>query len=245
MGLLDDKVVIITGAASGMGKAQSYLFAKEGAKVVLADVNEEIYHIAEEIESDALAVKTDISNRDDVKKLVQETINHFGTIDVVSNTAGIFDDYHALMETSYEQFDKVIAINETGTFNVMKEALPIMLEHKKGVYVNIASVASFNGTGGGFAYTASKSAIIGMTRSVTTNYKAQGIRANAICPGLVETPMTKDLCATQSVIENVTNKSGRIGTVEDIANTALFLASDKSDYINGASLAVDGGMLAE
>ena len=84
-----------------------------------------------------------------------------------------------------------------------------------------------------------------MTRSVATNYKAQGIRANAICPGLVETPMTKDLCATQSVIENVTNKSGRIGTVEDIANTALFLASDKSDYINGASLAVDGGMLAE
>lgn len=246
MDLLKDKVAIITGAASGMGKAQAYLFAKEGAKVVLVDINEEsLKEIEQKIGENALAIKADISCRDDVANVVSKTLEKYGTVDIVSNTAGIFDGYHPLMETSEELFDKVYEINSKGIYLMTKLTLPIMLEKEKGVYVNVASIASFNGTGGGFAYTASKSAVLGMTRSVASIYKEKGIRANSICPGLVETSMVSHLTSDKNVVNNVCAKSVRVGTPEDIANAALFLASDKADYINGVSLPVDGGWLAE
>lgn len=245
MGLLDNKVVIITGAASGMGEAQARLFSKEGARLALIYHNKPLNELEASLEGDTMSMKVDVSDKHEVDHFIEAVLDKYGTIDVVSNTGGIFDGYKPLDQTEEDLFDRVLAVNAKGVYNMMKAALPVMLKNGHGTFINVASVASFNGSGGGFAYTASKSAVIGMTRSVATSYKTKGIRANAICPGLVETPMVSDLMQDKNVIENINRVSGRVGNVDDIAQTALFLASDASSYINGVAIPVDGGMLAE
>lgn len=246
MGRLEGRTAFITGAASGIGKAQALRFAQEGARIISADLNEEgAKATAAEIVAkggQAIAVGVDVTDSDSVEAAVAAAIEEFGTIDTLSNTAGMFDQFVQLLETSRSAFDRVLDVNIDGMFNVTKALLPHMIETGKGVVVNIASGAGLRGGGGGIAYTTSKHAVVGFTRQLAASYGAEGIRVNAIAPGLIDTPMVADFSATeetQAVL--LAQPSGRLGRPDDIANAALFLVSDEADHIHAATLSVDGG----
>lgn len=244
---LDGNVFLVTGAASGMGRAQAKLFANEGAKVIAGDINlEGVKEVTEDIVSnggEALAVEMDISNRDSIQRAVKEGINKFGHIDILSNTAGILDDYAPTLDTSEDLWDKIMNINLKGVYLVTNEVLPQMVDRGKGTVINIASIAAFVAGGGGAAYTAAKHGIAGYTKQLSFDYGPKGIKANAIAPGAIETGMTKDIFSGDAaVMESVRSvPAGRYGYPEEIANLALFLASDDSDFMHGAVVPVDGG----
>lgn len=247
---LKDKVALITGAASGMGRAQAELFAKEGAKVIAADINlEGVTEVAEKISADGgevLPVKVDVSSADEIKEMVQKGLERFGQIDVLSNTAGILDDYAPTLETSEELWDRIFTINLKGMFLITNEVLPQMIERGKGTVINIASIAGFVAGGGGAAYTAAKHGVIGYTKQLSFDYGRKGIRANAIAPGAIETGMTKDILkdGNREVMEAVRSvPAGRHGQPEEVAHLALFLASDDSAFIHGAVIPIDGGWI--
>lgn len=252
MGKLDNKVAFITGAGSGMGKAQSILFAKEGAKVVAADINYDgVQAVIEEIKNDggeALAVKTDVSNAESIETAVKKAIDSYGQIDILSNTAGILDDYTPTLETSEELWDRIMNINLKGTYRVTNAVLPQMVERGEGAIINIASIAAFVAGGGGAAYTAAKHGIAGYTKQLSFDYGPKGIKANAIAPGAVETGMTKEMFAEgkAEVMDSVNSvPAGRYGMPEEIATAALFLASEDSSFVHGAILPVDGGWIVK
>lgn len=252
MGKLDNKVAFITGAGSGMGKAQSILFAKEGAKVVAADINYDgVQAVIEEIKNDggeALAVKTDVSNAESIETAVKKAIDSYGQIDILSNTAGILDDYAPTLETSEELWDRIMNINLKGTYRVTNAVLPQMVERGEGAIINIASIAAFVAGGGGAAYTAAKHGIAGYTKQLSFDYGPKGIKANAIAPGAVETGMTKEMFAEgkAEVMDSVNSvPAGRYGMPEEIATAALFLASEDSSFVHGAILPVDGGWIVK
>lgn len=252
MGKLDNKVAFITGAGSGMGKAQSILFAKEGAKVVAADINYDgVQAVVEEIKNDggeALAVKTDVSNAESIETAVKKAIDSYGQIDILSNTAGILDDYAPTLETSEELWDRIMNINLKGTYRVTNAVLPQMVERGEGAIINIASIAAFVAGGGGAAYTAAKHGIAGYTKQLSFDYGPKGIKANAIAPGAVETGMTKEMFAEgkAEVMDSVNSvPAGRYGMPEEIATAALFLASEDSSFVHGAILPVDGGWIVK
>lgn len=252
MGKLDSKVAFITGAGSGMGRAQSLLFAKEGAKVVAADINfEGVQKVVEEIKNnggDALPVKVNVADGESIGKAVQESIEKYGQIDILSNTAGILDDYAPTLETSEELWDRIMNINLKGTYRVTNAVLPQMLERGNGTVINIASIAAFVAGGGGAAYTAAKHGIAGYTKQLSFDYGPKGIKANAIAPGAVETGMTKDIFAEgkAEVMDSVNSvPAGRYGMPEEIATTALFLASEDSSFVHGTVIPVDGGWLVK
>lgn len=247
MGLLEGKVALITGAASGIGKAQATLLAKEGAKVVLGDLNVEgINQLANELSPDgssAIAVEVNVLNQDQINVMVEQAIEKFGQIDILCNTAGAFDSMAPILETSEELWDKIMDVNTKGLYFVTKSVIPHMIDQGSGCIVTIASDAGLTGGGGGIAYTSSKHAAIGFVRQIAADYKLKGIRSNAICPGLIETPMTTELVANPAFNESITRASGRIGRPEDIAKATVLLASDYADYINGVELPVDGGLI--
>ncbi|SDL97851.1 SDR family NAD(P)-dependent oxidoreductase [Bacillus sp. OK048] len=247
MGILDGKVAIITGAGSGIGREQAAIFSKEGAKVVLADINgENVSKLAEELspnQKNTLALKVDVLNKEDITNLVDAAIKKFGQIDILCNTAGVFDRYAPILETSEELWDLSMNINVKGLFLMTKAVLPHMINKGKGSIINIASGAGLTGGGGGIAYTSSKHAVVGFTKQIAADYKLKGIRCNSICPGLIETPMVKDVFENPEAINAINKASGRTGKPADIAKASLFLASDLSDYINAVAIPVDGGLL--
>jgi 3-oxoacyl-[acyl-carrier protein] reductase len=252
MAKLDNKVAFITGAGSGMGKAQASLFAKEGAKVIAADINlDGVKKVVEEIKAeggDALAVEIDVSNKSSVEAAVNKGLDQYGRIDILSNTAGILDGYAPTLETSEELWDRTININLKGVYYVTNAVLPQMIENGQGVVINIASIAAFVAGGGGAAYTASKHAIAGYTKQLSFDYGQKGIRANAIAPGAVETGMTKQIFeeGSAAVMEAVNSvPAGRYGQAEEIANVALFLASEDASFMHGAIVPVDGGWIVK
>jgi 3-oxoacyl-[acyl-carrier protein] reductase len=247
MNRLANRSALVTGGASGIGKAQALRFGAEGAKVTVADLNDDgARATAEQIVADggqATSVHIDIADHDSVEKAVAHAIETFGFIDVLSNTAGLFDHYVQLTEADLELFQRVMRVNVEGLFNVTKAVVPHMIERGGGSIVNIASAAGLRGGGGGIAYTTSKHAVIGFTRQMAAAHGSQGIRVNAIAPGLIDTPMVADVVgdpASQSSLTTV--PAQRVGEPEDIANAALFLVSDEADYIHGTTLAVDGGL---
>lgn len=251
MNRLNGKVAIITGAASGLGKAQALKFASEGANVVLADLSVEKMDslITEIIKAGgkAIGVKTDVTSDSDIDNLVKETLAHFGEISILSNTAGMFDQYSPLLKTSEEMWNKIIEVNITSLYRVTSRVLPAMLDKKSGIIINISSGAGLIGGGGGIGYTSTKHAVIGFTKQLNAEYGLQGIRANAIAPGLIETPMVQDLIDDpNSGIMNTLSKipAGRYGKANEVADLALFLASDESKYIYGAVVPIDGGLLS-
>jgi 3-oxoacyl-[acyl-carrier protein] reductase len=245
---LRGRAAFITGAASGIGKAQALLFAREGARVVVADVNEAgAEATAAEIGvlgGHAIGLAIDVADEDSVRVAVDRAIEVFGTIDTLSNTAGIFDGRVQLLETSQPAFDRVLKVNIEGMFNVTKALVPHMLANGKGVIINIASGAGLRGGGGGIAYTTSKHGVVGFTRQLAAAYGNQGIRVNAIAPGAIDTPMIADSIETDKLKAALAARpGGRVGQPEDVANAALFLASDEADFIHATTLSVDGGQV--
>jgi 3-oxoacyl-[acyl-carrier protein] reductase len=248
MNRLEGRIALITGAASGIGRAQALLFAREGAAVVAADLNgdgaEQVVSDVQAAGGTGLAVKMDVSDEQSVRAAVETAAARFGRIDILSNTAGTFDHYRQTLDTPRELWDKVVAVNLTSLYLVTNAVLPIMLAHGGGRVVSIASGAGFKGGGGGAAYTSTKHAVIGYTRQLAAGYGKQGIRANAIAPGLIDTPMVADVSHTEETTAWLANQpGGRLGRPEDIANAALFLVSDESDYIHAVTLPVDGGLI--
>ncbi|MDD3520997.1 MAG: SDR family oxidoreductase [Actinomycetota bacterium] len=249
---LIDKVAIVTGAASGIGRATAILYAKEGAKVIVSDINleaaKETVKMIEDNKGSAIAVMTDMSKAEDVKKLVESTIEKYGTLDILVNNAGIMDNFIPLGEITDELWEKVCTVNTTGSMRLMRESLKIFLEKNKGIIINIASLGGLYGSRAGAAYTASKYAIVGLTKNVGFQYASNGIRCNAIAPGSVETNIGATITAPSefgmSKAMSGINLSPRAGKPEEIASVALFLASDESSFVNGEVIVADGGWSA-
>ena len=249
---LKDKVVVVTGAASGIGKEISLTFAREGARQVLADINvgggEETVSEIEALQGEAFFVETDVALSDSVSNLVDKAIERFGRLDVMVNNAGI-EVFQRLADTEEKMWDRLISINLKGVFLGTKHAVPKMIENGGGAIINMASVAGIMGAGGLGAYNASKGGVVLLTKNTAMDYGQKNIRANCLCPGFIATPMVEAIMSMPGAEE--VNKSildlcpaGRLGKPEEVAHCAVFLASDESSYINGHALVVDGGMSA-
>jgi len=244
MAELKDKVAIVTGAGQGIGRGIALSLAKEGAKVVVADITDKRFEVVKEIEalgSQALAVKCDVSNRSDVEGMVKEALNKFGRVDILVNNAGIYP-FKPFADMTEQDWDRVLDINLKGVFYCVKAVLPKMIEQKYGKIVSLSSIAgSVVGFSGLVHYSASKAAIAGLTKSLALEVAPHGINVNAIAPGPIDTPGTKapDVTITEQTIKMIS--VGRMGLPQDIANLVVFLASDKSSFITGQCIVSDGG----
>jgi len=242
------KTVLITGGSRGIGKAVAMKFAENGYKIIINYVSDktDTEQLKKELlqagAADILLIKADVSNSEDVKNMVKETIEKFEKIDVLVNNAGITKD-NLLMRMSEEEFDKVIQINLKGTYLVTKEVTRYMMKKKKGSIVNLASVVGVAGNAGQCNYAASKAGIIGLTKSVAKELASRNIRANAVAPGFIETDMTNVL--KDEIKENINSQIPlkRMGTAREVAELVYFLGEDSSSYITAQVINVDGGMI--
>lgn len=241
------KNVLITGGTRGIGKAIAFKFAQEGYNLIINYVSDrtDIKKLEEKFikyNVDVLFIKADVSNFEECKKMVDKSIEKFGTIDVLINNAGITKD-NLLLRMSVEDFEQVIDINLKGTFNVTKNVVPYMMKKRKGKIVNLASVVGISGNAGQCNYAASKSGIIGFTKSIAKELASRNILANCVAPGFIDTDMTSIL--NDNVKENINSQIPlkRMGKSEEIANSVYFLAGEENTYITGQVLNVDGGML--
>lgn len=247
--MVEGKVSIVTGAATGIGRAVAHKLASNGSNIVInyfsSAQDPECDELIKEIESmgqKAIKVIGDVSKYEDCENIVNQAIEAFGKVDVLVNNAGITNDMLVRKMTT-EDFQRVIDINLTGTFNMTKVMYPIMAKARSGSIINMSSVIGQVGNAGQVNYAASKAGVLGITKSIAKELGGRGVRCNAICPGFIETPMTDVLTeeVKKSILSAVAMK--KYGQVEDVANTALFLASDLSKYITGQSIKVDGGMV--
>lgn len=259
---LKDKVALVTGAASGNGKAIASLFAKEGARVVIADINAEGANaLAKELSGrglEAVAVQADVTKEGDVRKMFDATLSKYGRLDILVNNAGVFDELIPVGNVSDELWDRVIATNLTAPMRAIRMAVPIFERQGGGVIVNTASIAGYTGArGGGAAYVASKHGLVGLTKNVAYNYKERNIRCNAVAPGRVETNLRVN---SEKLVGSKTAHDATIGKWKEIENkiiaghdtnlrkcvpaeiaaAVLFLASDEASFVNGSILTVDG-----
>ena len=248
---LKDKVALITGAGSGMGRATATLFAREGAKVAVVDINkesaDETVRRIKSSNGDAIAVRADVSNSEDARAMVTETVARFGGLDIIYNNAGIEGEGRFMAEVTEEQFDRVIAINLRGVWLGMKYALPELVKRGGGVIISTASVAGMVGLKGATAYSAAKAGVIAMTRTAAIEYGRYNIRANCICPGFIHTEMADRARGGQGVSPEFIKRAsvfGRFGEPDEIAQTALFLASDECKFATGQPFVIDGGWAA-
>ncbi len=247
-GKLEGKVALVTGAGSGIGRASAELFAAEGAELVVVDIDAEpAAATVEAIGSaggSAIAVPTDVADADAVEAMAAAALERFGRVDVLMSNAGILDEYEPAAETSDETWSRVLGVNLFGMFHTARALIPQMLENGGGAIVNIASTAGLNGGNGGAAYTTSKHGVIGFTRQLCFDYARRGIRCNVICPGAVESGMTREIFASESAeVMKAVNSApiGRWAQPEELATAALFLASGDASFVNGAVYVVDGG----
>ncbi|HYF82388.1 MAG TPA: 3-oxoacyl-[acyl-carrier-protein] reductase [Clostridia bacterium] len=243
---LKDKVAIITGSTKGIGKETAMVFAREGAKVVVAGTREDaIKEVVAEIKAmgaEAMGFKVDVSKRAQVDEMVAGVKQAWGRIDILVNNAGVTADA-MLKKMTEEQFDKVININLKGVYNCAQAVLDIMTEQGSGVILNASSVVGLYGNVGQTNYAAAKWGVIGMTKTWAKELGRKGIRVNAVAPGFIMTPMTE--AVPEKVLDLMKEKAPlqRLGKPEDIANAFLFLASDEASFVTGAVLSVDGGLV--
>lgn len=246
---LNGKVAVVTGAASGMGKAIAERYAEEGAKVVLADINREgAERVADGIRAKggvAQALKVDVTKAAEIELMIDTALQTYGKLDILVNNAGIMDGMEPVGEVNDEKWDLLFDVNVKSVMRAMRKAIPIFLEKGNGVIINIASTGGLNGAHAGAAYTASKHAVVGLTKNTGFMYAEKGIRVNAIAPGGVKTNIG-------SIIKNVSpfgasrtqipqDVMPTMGEAEEIAAVALFLASDEASLINGTVIVADGG----
>jgi len=245
---LKGKVAIVTGAAQGMGEAVAKLFAQEGAKVVVNDLSEQkAKKVVEEIKSgggEALAIKADVTDSEGIFRMAEETVARFGTIHILINNAGILRSTKT-EEISEEEWDLVINVNLKGTFLCSKVVLPIMKKNRYGRIVNFSSSAGRSvSTLGGVHYTAAKAGVLGFTRQLAKEVASFGINVNSVCPGLIDTEMVRNNCSPEKLRDYERSfPISRLGRPEEVADLVLFLVSDESSYITGASLDINGGDL--
>ncbi len=247
---LANKVVIITGGGSGMGRVASLLFAKEGAKVVVAELDpktgEQTANDVRAAGGDALFVPVNVADEQQVQQMVKAAVDHYGAVHVLYNNAGIMPgDDGAVTDITEQTWDKVLDVNLKSAFLCCKHAIPEMIKAGGGSIINIASFVALLGcTVPQDAYTASKGGMISLTKSLAVQYAKKGIRANAICPGPIETPLLRTLWTSEEARNLRLNRIplGRFGAPEDIVYLALYLASDESSWTTGAVMVVDGGV---
>ncbi|MBB2482219.1 glucose 1-dehydrogenase [Bacillus sp. APMAM] len=248
---LKDKIALITGAGSGIGRASSLLMAKQGAKVVLVDFNqetgEETLKMVKEQGGEGVFVQADVSKDEDVQRYVQTAVDTFGRIDVFFNNAGIIQKFAPLTEVEETEFDRIMSVNVKGVFLGLKYVLKVMENQGCGSIINTASTAGVRSEHSTSVYSASKHAVIGLTKSASLEYVKKGIRVNAICPGGVKTALTNSVeqMFVQSgyVPEEIPNmRMGRYAQPEELAEMVAFLASDKASYMTGSVVVVDDGL---
>lgn len=248
---LKNKVAIITGAASGIGAASAMAFAREGASVVVADVQiargEELVSRIQAEDGKAIFIKCDVSSESDIRNMVTKCVEKFGRLDCAFNNAGIEGESAETIMTTNENWEKVMNINLKGIWLCMKYQIPEMLKVGGGSIVNCSSIAGVVGFEGLPAYVASKHGVIGLTQTAALEYAGKNIRVNAICPGVIDTPMVERLThGNKEEAKTLTmgEPMGRMGTSEEIAQAALWLCSDASSFVTGHSLIADGGWVA-
>ncbi|TCT26864.1 NAD(P)-dependent dehydrogenase (short-subunit alcohol dehydrogenase family) [Melghiribacillus thermohalophilus] len=242
---LEGKVAIITGGASGIGEATAKLFSGEGASVVVADFSEKGQEVADSLIGEAIFVITDVSKEEDIKDLIQSTVDKFGRVDIMFANAGIGDATPA-HELSIDDWQKMIDVNLTGVFLSNKHAIKQMLKQDGGgSIVNNASILGHVGQEGITSYTAAKGGVVNLTRSLAVTYAKNGIRVNAVCPGYIDTPLLKE--APDELKQQLVSLHpiGRLGKAEEVAKAVLFLSSDDASFVTGANLLVDGGYTAQ
>ncbi len=241
-----DRVVVVTGAARGIGAEIAREFSSKGATIIISDVNQDnlnnTYAELSKSNSNVLGIKSDISKLNEAQQLIERTLESYDKVDVLVNNAGVTRD-NLLMRMSEDEWDQVIDINLKGTFNCIKAVTRAMVKQKYGKIINISSVVGLMGNAGQSNYSASKAGIIGLTKSVARELASRNITCNAIAPGFIETRMTANL--DEKVIDNLKSQIplGRLGSVTDVAKLVCFLASEDASYITGQVINVDGGMV--
>ena len=252
MGMLDDKRIIITGAGSGIGRAASYLAAEEGAAVLCVDLADSVHDTAAGITDAggrALAVQADVSDEAAVKDYVARAVQAFGGLDGIYANAGVSGGGKPMLDLSVEDWQRTLGVNTIGVFLAVKHAVPQLRRAKSGAILCTASVAGLRANAGGVDYSASKAGVISIVQTAAYQLYGEPIRINAICPGLIQTGMTKpvfDLAEERGTMNRIgqINPTRRFGQPDEIAQMACFLLSDRASYVNGQAIAVDGGLSA-
>lgn len=250
MPLLDGKVAIVTGGSSGIGQAACRLYAREGAKVVVSDIDEkrgkETVQAIQEGKGDATFVRADVSNPGDCQALVDQTVEKYGRLDIAFNNAGIGGEANPTAEYSIEGWQKVIGVNLSSVFYCMKYEIPAMLKAGGGAIVNMASILGQVGFESSPAYVAAKHGVIGLTRTAALEYSQQGIRVNAVGPAFIRTPLISALEENEQTRNYLVSLHpvGRLGESDEVAELVIWLSSPKASYVMGAYYPIDGGYLA-
>jgi NAD(P)-dependent dehydrogenase (short-subunit alcohol dehydrogenase family) len=244
------KVALVTGASSGIGRTSALFYAREGAKVVVSDVNErdgqETVRLIQAAGGEAFFVKTDVANPTDCESLVKKTVEKYGRLDFACNNAGIGGEQNLTADYSIEGWQKVIAVNLSGIFYCMKFEIPAMLKASGGAIVNMASILGQVGFAGAPAYVAAKHGVIGLTQNAAIEYAARGIRVNSIGPAFIKTPMIASLEQNTEALNMLVglHPIGRLGLPEEVAELVIWLSSNRASFVTGAYYPVDGGYLA-